>query len=296
MKSILIPFKIPFFLLLVLPAFLGGCRETATKQTPDSSSDKPAIVSLAPSITEMIYAIGAEKQLVGRTSACDWPIDVEEIQVVGAFGKPSLEILASLSTGLVLDTDLADENMGTKIAELGIRRERLAVRTPEDIPLALRKLGALTGNSEKADSLAHLIEKGLEKFRNQVDTGASLPKVYLEIWDDPLWTGGKSSYVSALISRAGGRNIGDAVEKEYFEVSPEWVIRQNPDIIACMYMSRESNIAEEVSSRPGWKHIRAVKNKEIYDNFDNNLFLRPGPRVLEGIEQLRRIIDAAGKE
>ena len=296
MKSILIPFKIPFFLLLVLPAFLGGCRETATKQTPDSSSDKPAIVSLAPSITEMIYAIGAEKQLAGRTSACDWPIDVEEIQVVGAFGKPSLEVLASLSPGLVLDTDLADENMGTKIAELGIRRERLAVRTLEDIPLALRKLGALTGNSEKADSLAHLIEKGLEKFRNQVNTGASLPKVYLEIWDDPLWTGGKSSYVSALISRAGGRNIGDAVEKEYFEVSPEWVIRQNPDIIACMYMSRESNIAEEVSSRPGWKHIRAVKNKEIYDNFDNNLFLRPGPRVLEGIEQLRRIIDAAGKE
>lgn len=296
MKSIFLPFRLPFLLFLVFLGFVGGCSETGTRQTPASSSDKPTIVSLAPSITEMIYAIGAEKQLVGRTSACDWPANVKKVKVVGAFGKPSLEVLAGLLPDLVLDNDLADENMGAKITELGIKRKRLTVRTPEDIPPALRKLGALTGNSEKADSLAYLIENGLEKFRSRIDIAASSPKVYLEIWDDPLWTGGKSSYVSALISYAGGRNIGDAVEKEYFEVSPEWVIRQNPDIIACMYMSRSSDVAAKVSSRPGWKHTAAVKNSRVYDDFDNNIFLRPGPRVLEGIEQLRRIIDKAEAE
>lgn len=296
MKSSLHTSKLFVLLFLTISTLMGGCRETEMKQLPASSSGKPAIVSLAPSITEMIYAIGAEKQLVGRTSACDWPKEVEKVSVVGAFGKPSLEVLAGLSPDLVIDTDLADENMGARITELGIRRERLTVRVPENIPPALRKLGKLTGNEKKADSLAHVIEKGLEKFRNKPVTNPSLPKVYLEIWDDPLWTGGKSSYVSALIAYAGGRNIGDAVEKEYFEVSPEWIIRQNPDIIACMYMSRESDVVAEVSSRPGWEHILAVKNNRIYDNFDNSIFLRPGPRVLEGIEQLSRLIDQAEAE
>ena len=294
MKSTLNPCKhLPLLLLMIL-GFLGGCRETGTRlKSFKPSSEKPTIISLAPSITEMLCAIGAEEQLVGRTSACDWPKEVEKVSVVGAFGKPSLEVIAGLSPDLVIDTDLADENMGERITELGIRREKLTVRGPENIPPALRKLGKLTGNAERADSLAHAIEKGLEKLMSKPVTSTSRPKVYMEIWDDPLWTGGKSSYVSALITYAGGRNIGDAVEKEYFEVSPEWIIKQNPDIIACMYMSREADVAEKVSSRPGWEHILAVKNNRIYDNFDNNIFLRPGPRALQGIAQLRRLIDQA---
>ncbi|WP_294343947.1 cobalamin-binding protein [Prosthecochloris sp.] len=290
------PRNSPILFLIVFSAILIGCGKTQKKEATRSSSDKPTIVSLAPSITEMIYAIGAERQLIGRTSACDWPADVKKVQVVGAFGQPSLEVITSLVPDLVIDIDLADENMGEKITALGIRRERLNIRSPEDIPAALRKLGELTDNREQADSLAFLIDDGLENFRNTIDTTAITPKVYLEIWDDPLWTGGKSSYVSALITYAGGENIGDAAEKEYFEVSPEWVIRQNPDIIACMYMSRESDVAADIASRPGWDHIQAVKRQKIYDDFDNSIFLRPGPRVLEGIEQLRRIIVAASKE
>ena len=296
MNNTLHPSKLLVLFVITITAFLAGCSKTVPSKKTARSSNKPTIVSLAPSITEMIYAVGAGDQLIGRTSACDWPAEVGKVQVVGAFGKPSLEMLTGISPDLVLDTDLADENIGAKITELGIRRERLAVRVPDDIPPALRKLGELTGNPEKADSLAHIIEKGLEKLRSQVDTNTSSPKVYLEIWDDPLWTGGKNSYVSALIAYAGGRNIGDAVEKEYFEVSPEWVITQNPDIIACMYMSREGDVAAKVSSRPGWEHTAAVKNGRIYDDFDNSIFLRPGPRILEGIEQLRHIIDAASDE
>ncbi len=293
MKSTLHPAVKPLVFFLCLLAFtLSGCHESAPPAQPAGSLDKPSIVSLAPSITEMVYAIGAGGQLVGRTSACDWPPEVEKVEIVGAFGKPSLEVLANLSPDLVLDTDLADENTGAKISNLGIERERLAIRTPEDIPPALRKLGKLAGHSKKADSLAQVIEKGLENFRQDAANISAPPTVYLEIWDDPLWTGGQSSYISALIAYAGGRNIGDTVAKEYFEISPEWVITENPDIIACMYMSREGNAAEKVSARPGWEHVAAVQNGRIYDDFDNSIFLRPGPRVLEAIEQLRAIFTA----
>ncbi|MBL6957026.1 MAG: cobalamin-binding protein [Chlorobium phaeobacteroides] len=296
MKTTLTPYNGVSLLFILLYASLFGCTEAENRQTTQPDSDKPKIVSLAPSITEMIYAIGAEKQLIGRTSACDWPKGVEKIQVVGAFGKPSLEVLASLSPDLVLDTDLADENVGSKITELGFQRERLAISVPGDIPPALRRLGRLTGNPEKADSLALVIEDDLKQFLERAKRLKYSPNVYLEIWDDPLWTGGKNSYVSALIAYAGGKNIGNSVQKEYFEVSPEWVIQQNPDIILCMYMSREEDVIEKVRSRPGWELINAIKRGNIHDNFDNSIFLRPGPRVLEGIEQLTQILDAASDE
>jgi len=259
------------------------------KETAQGNSAKPTIVSQAPSITEMIYAIGAGDQLKGRTSACDWPKEAAAVPVTGAFGRPSLEMLASINPDLVIDVDLADENMGRKIETLGIRRETISCKTPEEIPETLRKIGRLTGHERQADSLASVIARGLEEFRINAAKVSYKPSVYLEIWDDPFWTGGKGSYTSALISYAGARNIGDAVEKEYFEISQEWVIRQNPEIIACMYMAKESSVAEDVMKRPGWEHITAVRKRRVYDRFDNSIFLRPGPRVLEGVEALYRL-------
>ncbi len=291
MKSFWKPSETGVFLLLAYTLFISGCAKNPKDSIVQSAPGKPTIVSLAPSITEMIYAIGAGDQLVGRTSACDWPSEVNEVAVVGAFGRPSLETLAAISPDIVIDTDLAEETIGNKITDLGINRKNLAIRIPEDIPPALRKLGRMTGKSFQADSLAEVVEKGLAEYRALSDTLTSRPKVYMEIWDDPLWTGGKSSYVSALVTYAGGENIGDAVEKEYFELSPEWVISRNPDVIACMYMSKQGDVAVQVASRPGWEHVTAVKNGSVFDNLDNSIFLRPGPRVLEGIVQLRKLIE-----
>jgi iron complex transport system substrate-binding protein len=277
-----------FFLALTL--MLGsGCSNKQGKRA-NHAAGKPRIVSLAPSITEMIFAIGAGDQLVGRTSACDWPAAALNVPVIGAFGRPSLEMLAAINPDIVVDVDMAEEEAGKKISALGIKRVSIPCKTPDDIPLALKKLGSLTGHIREADSLALTITEGLLFYRKKAESEKRKNLVYLEIWDDPLWTGGKGSYTSALIGYAGGRNIGDVVNKDYFEISQEWVIEQNPDVIACMYMSKKSSAAGEVMSRPGWQHIAAVINHRVYEKFDNNVFLRPGPRVLEGIGQLYKTI------
>ncbi len=268
----------------------GGKQPQQHKSSGPAEKGKPTVVSLAPSLTEMIYAIGAGKQLVGRTTACDWPKEAASVPLVGAFAEPSLEVLAAIHPDLVIDVDLSEKETGNKIAALGIRRETIQCRTPDDIPPALRKLGRLTGHAREADSLALIISNGLAGFRQKAAEEKNRKKVYLEIWDDPFWTGGKGSYTSALIAYAGGYNIGDAVEKEYFQISQEWVIEQNPDIIACMYMSKNSSAVGNVMNRQGWSHIGAVKQNRVYDRFDNNIFLRPGPRVLEGIKQLSDLL------
>ncbi len=273
---------------------LSGCAKKPEVTTPHPA-EKPRIVSLAPSITEMLFAIGAGEQLVGRTSACDWPAAASKVPVVGAFGRPSLELLATIHPDLVIDVDLAEKEMGKKISALGLKRATLSCKTPDDIPQTLRTLGKLTGHTREADSLALSITNGLAAFRQKIGNQKSKPSVYLEIWNDPFWTGGKGSYTSALIACAGGYNIGDVVQKEYFEISQEWVIQKNPDVIACMYMAKKSTAAGEVMSRPGWANISAVKQKRVYDHFDNSLFLRPGPRVLEGVEQLYRTIHEGEK-
>ncbi|TLU81778.1 MAG: cobalamin-binding protein [Chlorobium sp.] len=280
--------SIPFFLLSFLLLLASGCTQKPINMAGKAPA-KPRIVSLAPSLTEMIFAIGAGDQLVGRTSACDWPAAAAKVPVIGSFGQPSLELLAAIRPDIVVDVDLADEETGKKISALGLQRETFSCKSPDDIPVVLRKLGKLTGHTRVADSLALSITNGLEEFKEKAQH-LTKKTVYLEIWDDPFWTGGEKSYTSALIAYAGGKNIGDIVNKDYFEISQEWVIQKNPDIIACMYMSKESSAANKVITRPGWESIRAVKNHQVYDSFDNNLFLRPGPRVLEGIAQLYRTI------
>ncbi len=277
------------FLLSALLLMSSGC----TQQKVNSARLKPAkprIVSLAPSLTEMIFAIGAGDELVGRTSACDWPAAAARVPVTGAFGRPSLELLASIHPDLVVDVDLADKEMGKKISALGIQRESITCKSPDDIPAALRRLGKLTGHTREADSLALSISNGLATFKKKTESQKRKKTVYLEIWDDPFWTGGKGSYTSALIAYAGGENIGDVVEKDYFEISQEWVIKKSPEVIACMYMARESSAVDKVMNRPGWSSVAAVKNHRVYDRFDNSLFLRAGPRVLDGIAQLYRTI------
>jgi iron complex transport system substrate-binding protein len=281
-----------FFTLLLLME--SGCSHHQNN-SKDHPTSRLRIVSLAPSLTEMIFAVGAGDQLVGRTNACDWPAAAAKVTVVGAFGRPSLELLASIHPDLVIDVDLADKETGKKISALGMRRETFSCKTPDDIPVVLKKLGILTGHTGEADSLALSIAAGLEKFKKKADAENHKNTVYLEIWNDPFWTGGQGSYTSALIAYAGGQNIGDVVNKEYFEISQEWVIKKNPDVIACMYMAKKSTAADEVINRPGWQNIAAVKNHRVYDRFDNSLFLRPGPRVLEGIEQLYGTIHAIEK-
>ncbi|MGC8774276.1 MAG: helical backbone metal receptor [Chlorobaculum sp.] len=288
----------PLFILFTLCLHtLAGCSRQPAPVTPQPATTAAAetpkrIVSLAPSLTEMLYAIGAGPQLVGRTSACDWPEEAKKVPVVGSFGRPSLEVLASMNPDLVLDVDLDDDQTAKKMEEMHIRREHLRCQNPEEIPAALRKLGTLTGHTRQADSLATVIEQGLAKYRKEADAKQHKTRIYLEIWNDPLWTGGRNSFVSQLIALAGGRNIGDAVEKEYFEVSPEWVIRENPDVIACMYMANQTPAADNVKKRPGWQGISAVRNNRVYDNFDNRLYLRPGPRILEGIAGMKKLIES----
>lgn len=228
---------------LVLLGLLAGCsRPHPVGQAPEPGA--PRVVSLAPSLTEIICAIGAETQLVGRTSACDYPPDkLKHVPVVGGFGAPSLDLLLKLQPTLVLEVDLADAALAAAMEQAGLNRQRIACATVEDIPRAILSVGRLTKTEPAARALAEPLTRQIATLRQAIAArkaaGQPSPSVFVEIWGEPLTTCGKESFLSDLIALAGGRNLGDdASDKPYFSVSDEWVITRNPDVIICLDMNQ----------------------------------------------------------
>ncbi len=305
--------------LLSLVFLAAGCAPVRT----DKATEGERIVSLAPNLTEIVCAAGAGAALVGRTSACDYPPEiVKSVPVIGGFGAPSMDLLLKTRPTLIIDVDLEDEAVANLMAQMGVRRVRVPCSTLDDIPQAILAVGRLAHTDPIAQPLAERIRREIAEQRNALAkrkaAGQSMPSVFVEIWDDPLMTVGRNSFVSELVALAGGRNLGDEVtDKDYFPVAGEWVIARNPDIVLCLYMTKgdgqkttdygqptaekqksgvfktspeKSGIIDRVAARAGWMQIKAVREGRVYGGFDNNLMLRPGPRVLEGIAALRERI------
>jgi len=270
----------------------ASCHRSA----PPPSAATPAtprIVSLAPSLTEIVCAVGGSDRLVGRTEVCNYPSNLlVNVPVVGGFGRPYLEPLLAQKPTLVLDVDLEDQSLGAAFERLGIGRQHIACRRLADIPTAIRTIGRLAGRIDAGNALANSIETGILSWRASVAQilPEQRPLVYVEIWGDPLMTAGRDSFVSELVALAGGRNMGDELALDYGPVSTEWVLTRNPDIVLCLYPSADHQVRKAVAARLGWKTLRAVQNSRVYDDFNLDTILRPGPRVLDGVEQLRRAI------
>jgi iron complex transport system substrate-binding protein len=280
----------PISAAFALAILLAGCG----RSTPVAGRDgTPRVISLAPSLTEIICAIDGQDMLVGRTSVCKYPPDVlEKIPVVGGFGTPSLEVLLSLKPTLILEVDLDDKTVAQKIDQLGMNRKRIPCHTLDDIPAAMRAIGRHIGRQDKADQMADRMDARLAELR-AIDPGTNPPSVFVEIWNDPLTTVGKSGYISSLIQLAGGRNIGDTVtNQEYYVVSSEWVVTQDPDIIIVLAMGNPATVVNSVASRTGWSQVKAVRHRRVYLSANSETLTIPGPRVLDGIEEIRRFIQS----
>jgi iron complex transport system substrate-binding protein len=250
------------------------------------------VISLAPSLTEIVFAVGAGSNLVGRTSACNYPPEAERIPVVGGFGVPALETLVALRPDVVLDVDLEDETIAARIRSLGIRQQRIRCQSLNDIPPAIREVGRVVQQTANADTLAKAIERAMDDLRAEIRTGTPRPRVLTVIWADPLTTVGRNTFLSELVALAGGANVGDARATPYFQVSDEWVLEQNPDTIFCFYMSDQGSARSAILQRPGWNRMKAVKEGRVFDGFNPDVILRPGPRVAEAVSELKKGLQA----
>jgi len=274
-----------FVFIAVLAAL--GCGPAPAPTPAGRSAGGARIVSLAPSLTEMICAIGAESNLVGRSRVCTHPPVVTNLPVAGDFGAPSLEVLATLAPDWVVTVDSEDRNTGRTVERLGIRHREIPCRTLDDIPAALRTLGQLLGREAAAAPLADKLEQDIAALR-RAPPPADPPTVFLEIWGAPMMTAGKRAFISELLELAGGVNVMADVDRDFLQVTPETVLARNPEIIVLLEMDTPAQAAAALARRPGWAQLKAVKNGRVVTGLDRNVLEVPGPRVLQGVEMLRK--------
>jgi iron complex transport system substrate-binding protein len=247
------------------------------------------IVSIAPSSTEILFAVGAGPQVVGVDNYSDYPAEAAGLPKVGDF-PPSTEAIVALQPDLIVGGDLVPLAQLEQLANQGIPYVLFADRTLEDVMKTIRLAGVITGHVSEADEVAGELEDRIDAVKAKIqDSGLPKPKVYVE-YDDFMgfWTYGPGSFGDDLITSAGGVNIAHNTSSEYPTVESEYVIAQDPDIIIFTTGPWSTLSKDTYINRPGWSTIDAVENGDIY-GVDANLISRYGPRVIDCLELLAEI-------
>jgi iron complex transport system substrate-binding protein len=263
-----------------------GCDSEFGEGTRES---RLRIVSLAPSVTEMLFALGVEDSIVGVTDQCDYPPQAKDIECLGGFGAPNLETLLALSPDLVIATGVERADATQVLQQAGIRVLWLKTGDIAQILDALQEIGRQVGRRERAAELVAAIQTELETIAAEhrhtpVD---QRPRVFVEVWNHPITTAGRGSYVDELIQRAGGINVAHELDAAYPTVNPEKVVEWNPDVIVLGYMNAEPP-KEVLAHRIGWQDLAAVRSGNIIHDISPDLLLRPGPRLAQGVGALSR--------
>ena len=276
---------VAIFFVMVFMASFGTCS-SEVETVP--FLPKSRIISLTPASTEILFALGLDKEIIGVSSFCSWPDAAKAKEKVGSFSSPDIERIILLKPDLVILTGMEQESFKSVLTSLKI--DHVVVDPPDldGLITSIRTIGSMTGTDARAHDLAQGLKKSIEETKKACAAlqGQARPKVYVEIWHDPVMSVGESSFISDMIETAGGINIAKGLKRGYSRIDPEKIIYENPDIIIIAYMKPLEWIQKTFSSRTGWRNISAVKNGKIYSDIDPDTILRPGPRVAQGLEKL----------
>ncbi len=245
------------------------------------------IVSIAPTTTEILFAVGAGDQVVGVDDYSDYPAEALTKTSVGSF-QLSIETILSLEPDLIVCGDLVPVDDLEPLEAQGIPYFVFATRTIDAVLKDIALAGILTGHVQESEILLDDLRARVDAITEKtLDSSVETPKVYVEYY--PLWTYGPGSFGDDLIRLAGGINIAANTSSEYPEVTSEFVISSDPDVIVFTLGVMTTTTADEISERPGWDQITAVADGAIY-SIDDNIVSRYGPRIVDGLEQLAELI------
>ena len=268
--------------------FTDGLNRTVTLNSPAQR-----IVSLAPSTTEMLFAVGAGAQVVGRDSFSNYPESVSSLtDVGGSSGAYSYETITSLHPDLVVAAEINTADQVKALENLGLTVYYLA--NPVDFTDLFDEmviLGKLSGHESEAQTAANVLAKRVAAVKATVANAASQPLVFYEIdGTDPSkpWTIGPGSFMDQMITTAGGKNVGADLTSQWAQISVEDLLVKNLDLI----LLGDGNYgvsADQVAARTGWDKLTAVQQGHVY-TFNDDLVSRAGPRMVDGLEALAKLI------
>ena len=268
----------------------------AVGRTVEVPDEPRRIVSLAPNLTEMLYALGLGDRVAGVTLFCDWPPEVAAKPRIGGVINPSLETIVALGADLVLAT--ADGNRPedvNRLAALGVAVFTIDTRSVGDVLRSLVTIGELTGRAARAREIAAGLDRRREAVRARV-AGSTPVTVFVAIDRAPLISAGGGTFVGELLTLAGGSNIAGTSPIKYPVFSLEQLLADDPEVILDAADPGPVSFPElqvRWSSLPGAAGLRAMRTGRMI-SVGQGSFFRPGPRIVDSLERLVEILHPPG--
>lgn len=288
--------KKSLLLALVISLFLNISAEGKERLLTDEMGRKVKIphsarriISLAPSITEILFALGLNEEIAAVTNFCDYPEAVLNKPRIGGFVNPDIEKIVSLKPDLIIG--IRDGNrMDTvhRLNDFGFPVYLIDPKGFNGVMGTIKNIGDVVGREKES---RRMIKNMVNKRENIITLTRSLskPRVFFQVGDVPMITVGKGTLADDLIRLAGGRSISENELMGYPSYSIETILLKAPEIIIMSSMESKKNYLNLVKKWQNWESIPAVKMNAIYV-IDSNLVDRPTPRIAEGLEALVRII------
>jgi len=243
------------------------------------------VISIAPNITETIYALGMGSKLIGRTDFCTYPEEVKNVASIGYLDKPNIEKITELKPDIVIASNQLKEDADKKLAELGIKVIVISGEESfEGVYQVIEKTGQVLNARAKADEIVAGMKKKIQEVEEKVK-GKNKPVAYYVVdYGKAQFTAGKDTFIGKMLEMAGAKNAADDVTG--WSYSLEKLVEKNPDIMIC---SKYFDAKKGIQSTNGYKDLKAVKENKLYE-IDNDMLDRQGPRLADGLLELAKIV------
>lgn len=246
------------------------------------------LLSLAPSTTEILYAVGVGDRIVGTDSFSNYPADAKAKPKVGGIVDPDFEKMVTLQPDLAFVAS-GSRKLLDKLEELKIPVVVLAPKALDDVFKSLRLAASLTGVEDKAGPVIASLQRRRDAVtaRTAGLPEAKRPLVFFEVWPEPLRSAGPGSFIDDVIRLAGGRNVAAATNAPWPEISAEAVVAANPELIITPFPKTVEELT--TGARKSWASVAAVRDGRVR-LIDQDLISRPGPRLIDALEAMAKLI------
>ena len=246
------------------------------------------IISLAPSNTEIIYALGAQDNLVAVTRYCDFPEEAGKKPRVGGWLDINEELVMEHKPDLILTSTFVQNEITQKYKNLGMNIEALMPTTLVGVFNSIRKIGKLVGREKEAGLLVKEMSKKANEIKSKAKYVDRKPRLYIEEWHKPPTVSG--NWVPTLARIAGADYSLIRAGHHSKEVALQEIQRYNPEFIIVSICGLKDNVPKEwITKREGWQNLRAVRQNDVYI-FDDSFLNRPGPRLAIGLEMIANVL------